>query len=73
MWPLKPKKCSQLCHAAYEEPYTYQLKFEQDIRCKVKDGHMRRELEPAGLLMLSDGTGKAEATVQALALLQEYQ
>lgn len=54
-------------------PYTYQLKFEQDIRCRVKDGHMRRELEPAGLLMLSDGTGKAEATVQALALLQEYQ
>jgi len=34
---------------------------------------MRRGLKSDGLLMLSDESGKAEATVEALALLQEYQ
>jgi len=30
-WPLKPKKRSQLYHAAYEEPSTDEQKFEQKI------------------------------------------
>lgn len=67
-WPLKPKKRRQLCHAAYEEPYADQQKIEQEIRRRMKDGHMGKKLESNGLLMLSDESGKAEATVQALAL-----
>lgn len=34
----------------------------------MKDGHMGGESNYDGLLMLSDESGKAEATVQALAL-----